>query len=312
MTRLWRGLVLWAVAPALAWSAGGGWDSRHLTVPVVVDGNTIPYREFAVFMMPGHSFSVSVDDSADGGTVRFAGGTAPLDAASFTAPATPGLSTLEIANARSGETAVIHVFTLTPAADTDSRGFLDGYRIGSYPRQPLNGLAIYRPPAGFVEVTPANANVRISPNFRLGQFVSKQEQGYPKYVTLRPPLLLKLEQILTALNTGGRRTNSLVIMSGFRTPWYNHAIGNVPYSRHTWGGAADIYVDQSPVDGRMDDLNGDGRIDQGDARWLASFVDHMSRRGDFGADVGGIGIYGSTAAHGPFVHVDVRGFRARW
>ena len=28
--------------------------------------------------------------------------------------------------------------------------------------------------------------------------------------------------------------------------------------------------------------------------------------------VGGLGAYGSTAAHGPFVHVDTRGHRARW
>lgn len=43
----------------------------------------------------------------------------------------------------------------------------------------------------------------------------------------------------------------------------------------------------------MDDLNGDGRLKK------------MMR-------AGGLGVYGSTSAHGPFVHVDVRGTRARW
>ena len=101
-------------------------------------------------------------------------------------------------------------------------------------------------------------------------------------------------------------------MSGYRTPWYNQAIGNVPYSRHAWGGAADIYIDEAPMDGRMDDLNGDGRVDRDDARWLADFVSGMSRRGEFGARIGGLGVYGSNSAHGPFIHVDVRGSRARW
>jgi uncharacterized protein YcbK (DUF882 family) len=38
----------------------------------------------------------------------------------------------------------------------------------------------------------------------------------------------------------------------------------------------------------------------------------MSRQGHFGPRIGGLGIYGSTSAHGPFIHVDVRGTRARW
>jgi len=62
----------------------------------------------------------------------------------------------------------------------------------------------------------------------------------------------------------------------------------------------------------MDDLNGDGRVNREDARWLAAFVNGLSRKGLFGEDVGGIGVYGSTSAHGPFVHVDVRGTRGRW
>jgi hypothetical protein len=103
-----------------------------------------------------------------------------------------------------------------------------------------------------------------------------------------------------------------VVMSGYRTPFYNAAIGNVPYSRHVWGGAADIYIDDAPRDGEMDDLNADGRIDRADAEWLAAFIDDLSDEGRFGTGIGGIGIYDSNEAHGPFVHVDTRGFRARW
>jgi hypothetical protein len=33
---------------------------------------------------------------------------------------------------------------------------------------------------------------------------------------------------------------------------------------------------------------------------------------EFGDLVGGMGMYRPTGAHGAFVHVDVRGFEARW
>jgi hypothetical protein len=28
--------------------------------------------------------------------------------------------------------------------------------------------------------------------------------------------------------------------------------------------------------------------------------------------VGGAGVYPATSAHGPFIHIDTRGYRARW
>ena len=77
------------------------------------------------------------------------------------------------------------------------------------------------------------------------------------------------------------------------------------------GGAADVFVD-SDGDGNMDDLDGDGAVTRDDAAWLARFIDDMERAGRFGELVGGVGTYGSDAAHGPFVHVDARGYRARW
>ena len=52
--------------------------------------------------------------------------------------------------------------------------YLNGYRIGSYPAQALRGLAIYRPPVGFVEVTRENENTFVSPHFQLKQFLCKR------------------------------------------------------------------------------------------------------------------------------------------
>ena len=76
-----------------------------------------------------------------------------------------------------------------------------------------------------------------------------------------------------------------------------------------YGDASDIYVDGNG-DGRMDDLNGDGKVTVADAKYLAAIADQVEGRHP--ELTGGIGIYRATGAHGPFVHVDTRGFVARW
>jgi hypothetical protein len=100
-------------------------------------------------------------------------------------------------------------------------------------------------------------------------------------------------------------------MSGYRTPAYNRSLGNVRYSRHLYGDAADILVD-SDGDGVMDDLNRDGTVDGNDATTLAAWVEDLWATAEFASCPGGLGIYGGTAEHGPFVHVDLRGKKARW
>lgn len=300
-------LVSWLLAPVAM-----AWDSSRLAVPVTVNGQSVPYPTYSIFVMPGSLISVGFADPATSSSLTLGGKTHRAGDGELRASIHPGLEILEIRNLRTGETCRVNVFTLVPAHRVDSKGYLNGYRMGNYPLQPLRGLDIYRPPVGFVEVTEDNVDTQLSPNFHLREFVTKQASDYPKYLLLRSTLLLKLENILATLNRAGHPTSDLVIMSGYRTPHYNRAIGNVPYSRHVYGGAADFYIDENPADGIMDDLNGDGRLDEEDARWLANFIDAMSHRGEFGPRIGGIGIYGSTSAHGPFVHVDVRGTRARW
>ena len=85
----------------------------------------------------------------------------------------------------------------------------------------------------------------MSPHFRLKQFLCKEDtsKDFPKYVVLKERLPLKLEAILERVNAMGFKTDTLHVMSAYRTPYYNHAIGDVKYSMHQWGSAADIYVD---------------------------------------------------------------------
>jgi uncharacterized protein YcbK (DUF882 family) len=102
-------------------------------------------------------------------------------------------------------------------------------------------------------------------------------------------------------------------MSGFRTPQYNHSGGNTAgranLSRHMYGDAADVYVDNNR-DGQPDDITGDGRVTTADAERLAQAAEIVERQ--HRALVGGVGVYTACCGHGPFTHVDVRGFRARW
>lgn len=62
----------------------------------------------------------------------------------------------------------------------------------------------------------------------------------------------------------------------------------------------------------MDDLNRDGKIDYRDAGVLYDIIDEMYGRTFYVPFVGGLGRYRKSRSHGPFVHVDVRGFHARW
>jgi hypothetical protein len=205
----------------------------------------------------------------------------------------------------------MNVFVMVPYERLEGEE-LHGYQIGCYPDPPRGGRPPSPRPRGFVQVTPDNEDVRVSPHFRLKQFLCKQAGEYPKYVILRERLLIKLERILRRVNEEGFDCGTFHIMSGYRTPHYNESIGNVKYSRHLWGEAADFFIDENPKDGVMDDLNRDGRVDIRDAGVLYEVIDDMSRGSSDGRFLGGLGKYGATAAHGPFVHTDVRGAKARW
>ena len=217
------------------------------------------------------------------------------------APAVTGVSTVTVEDARQRKALELHVFVIVPFEDVRD-GRLNGYRIGTYPAKTQ--------PLGFVEVTPENVRTKLSPHFELRQFLCKQPGGFPKYVVLSEALILKLERIIGALGRAGRGVDTLTIMSGYRTPFYNEGIGNVRDSQHTAGTAADIYVDEK-IDGQMDDLDRDGVVTRDDSIWLFRLIDGMDRM-PAALFRGGLGDYGSTAAHGPFVHTDVRGRLARW
>lgn len=293
-----------------------GFSKEKAPFSVKYKKETTPYRVNSLFSLPEEvvSFEIFGDASERGIEASATGGVLEkVSSRSWTwrAPKMTGAYQLEFRRESEPDAVLFNAFVTVPF-ERLRHGKVNGYRVGDYPTTPLKGLAIYRPPAGFVEVTEANRRSALSPHFRLEQFLCKQPGGYPKYAVLQERLLLKLELLLEEVNRRGFRTDGFHVMSGYRTPFYNQAIGNVRYSRHVWGGAADIFIDENPKDGIMDDLNRDGKIDERDAGALYEIVDDAFRHPIYAPLVGGLGRYRKTAAHGPFVHVDVRGFRARW
>ena len=62
----------------------------------------------------------------------------------------------------------------------------------------------------------------------------------------------------------------------------------------------------------MDDLNKDGKINIQDAKVMANLIEGVENTEGYRVFVGGLGLYGKKSHRGPFIHVDVRGFKARW
>lgn len=191
------------------------------------------------------------------------------------------------------------------------RGRVGSYLIGNWPRERRRSGGL---PDGFIEVTADNQDTRLSEHFRLRDFLTHDQRAvWPKYLVLEETLVDKLELIISDLKQRGHHVDHVSVMSGFRTPQYNakgvRRGGRAPDSRHQYGDAADIFIDNDR-DGRMDDLNRDGRVDIRDTRIVLQSVDRVER--EFPDLMGGAGLYRANRSHGPFVHVDVRGARARW
>jgi uncharacterized protein YcbK (DUF882 family) len=248
--------------------------------------------------------------SAEGGS---AATTALARQGTLRAPAEPGLYHLMVGAGEQnlildGVTLIVRV----PFARKQGT-HLQGYFIGRFPTEGKGRTDRYAPPAGFIEVTRESQNLQLSEHFKIREFLTKDQHNvWPKYVVIEPALLEKLELVMQELEAMGVPAKRMHVMSGFRTPQYNArglTQGRANLSRHQFGDAADVWIDNDG-DGYMDDLNKDGRRDTGDAQVMLKAVERVVARHP--ELTGGAGVYKATSAHGPFIHIDVRGTRARW
>jgi hypothetical protein len=225
------------------------------------------------------------------------------------APQSPGHYPLQVVP-DGGEVMTINLFVTVPLTEVEDEQ-LNGYRIGPPPPGDTKRTEFYEQPDGFIEVTEDMLDIPLTPHFSLRQFLCKQEGGYPKYAVIQESLLVLLEGLLEAVQEAGYLAESFGVISGYRTPWYNRKIGNVANSRHVYGDAMDIYLDLDG-DGLMDDLDSDGDRDRDDVNILFNIVTRFMQQPENSALIGGVGNYGRTSRHGGFVHVDTRGYSARW
>ncbi|MBC7163054.1 MAG: hypothetical protein H5U26_13245 [Immundisolibacter sp.] len=298
-------LQLAMLTPASGTSGGAGFSVRWGTERSGLAVNPL-------VASAGQAITLQVENP-DSGTFTLdagAGAVQRLGAAQWrwTAPGKPGAYTLEVRRADGARMRFTALVT-TPRQALRG-GALNGYLIGDYPNHP-GGQALYRPPEGFIEINARSAELPLTPHLKLGQFVCKQAARGPRYVALRERLPLALEAAMERFARAGIASGGLTVMSGYRTPHYNRQLGDTRFSRHQWGDAADVFIDEDG-DGRMDDLNGDRRHDREDARLLFEIVDAAQGEAGWQRFIGGLSAYAPNAYHGAFLHLDTRGVKARW
>jgi hypothetical protein len=119
-------------------------------------------------------------------------------------------------------------------------------------------------------------DAQISKNFRLSEF--RPGRHSYEYIRLSPALVQALEEIRT------RTGRPVTVTSGYRPPDYNREIGGVSNSCHIDGLAADIYCDGLTT-AQLHDI-------------CEQVIGYR----------GGVGYYPKSG----FIHVDLRGYEARW
>jgi hypothetical protein len=181
---------------------------------------------------------------------------------------------------------------------------LRGYRIGTYIAERMRGRQA--PPEGFLEITLADIDLPITKHLRVGDFLNHDQQGvWPSYAAVNPKLLDKLELVIQEIARwhGDKAVADIEIdvHSGFRAPEHNRRIQRAARdSQHQYGDAADVAID----------ANGDGKLTAIDSRMVGLAVEIVElKHPDL---VGGLGIYTSGHSRTNYVHIDVRGWRARW
>jgi hypothetical protein len=267
----------------------------------------------AVFRTPGEDLGAEEADPHYAGIVDESGHEVVEQ---DVAPAQPGIYKLAVELDKAARpVSDLKLVTLVPFAEKKKER-IGLYYLGSWPYESGGKprSAAYANPSGFIEVTRQNKDTPVSEHFVLGQFLTKDQfDVWPKYLLLDENLLDKLELTVQELKAEGVRVDHVHVMSGFRTPRYNKGGGNTGgranLSRHMYGDAADVYVDNDR-DGQPDDITGDGKVDTADAEMFGRAAEKVEARQP--ALVGGVGIYKACCGHGPFTHVDTRGYRARW
>jgi len=221
-------------------------------------------------------------------------------------------------------TLIFNILVMYPF-DREGGGVIEGYPIGLYPnekaenvREPvLSHRDAYSPPQYFIKVTPENASAPISKHFKLGDFCPASEKDKVNFIALNPLLVQRLEDMITALQEKGVKVTTLKILRGFMTPnqvelLRRKGLDIAQFTRTIYGDSAIFIIDENN-DEIMDDLTGDGKVDQDDFEVIAGIVTSLE---DGTKLFGGLGFSKNFKDPGfkdtPNIQIDVRGWRTRW
>ena len=266
------------------------------------------------FAMPAQEISYPLDVHGDPTALEYAwvrnGDTALATVAKTLTSdkvfAPPRAGFYRLALLKSGQQRQIEGLTLAVLVPFEEKegAMLRGYRIGTYIAERVAGRR--RPPEGFLEITPADVDLPITKHLRVGDFLNHDQQGvWPSYAAVNPKLLDKLELVIQEIARwhGDKAVADIEIdvHSGFRAPEHNRKIRRAARdSQHQYGDAADVAID----------ANGDGKLTAIDSRMVGLAVEIVElKHPDL---VGGLGLYTSGHSSTNYVHIDVRGRRARW
>lgn len=111
------------------------------------------------------------------------------------------------------------------------------------------------------------------------------------YFHINPSILYRFIEVQNELEKAGHDRDGIRIISGHRTPGHNRNVGGKSESRHMMGDALDI---------KIGDIDGDGMATREDKKLLLPILRRVI------GNSGGLGVYAMS------VHIDARGFRARW
>lgn len=266
------------------------------------------------FAMPAQEISYPLDVHGDPTALEYAwvrnGDTALATVAKTLTSdkvfAPPRAGFYRLALLKSGQQREIEGLTLAVLVPFEEKegAMLRGYRIGTYIAERVAGRR--PPPEGFLEITPADVDLPITKHLRVGDFLNHDQRGvWPSYAAVNPKLLDKLELVIQEIARwhGDKAVADIEIdvHSGFRAPEHNRKIRRAARdSQHQYGDAADVAID----------ANGDGKLTAIDSRMVALAVEIVElKHPDL---VGGLGLYTSGHSSTNYVHIDVRGRRARW
>lgn len=299
-----RGWLLLVLVTAAARAAVGGSAAGFV---LSINGRDYDWDRIGRFALPGETLHLVAADSGQGcGWVAASGelNQSRSGCADWVAPEGKGLySLLAVCGA---QTKVINVFVMVPYESLHD-GRINGARVGRYPAEaPFPSL---RRPRGFIELDPETETVAVSQHYRLGDFYVNRSGACPDYIALTEDIIYKVELLADFVRGKGIDFERFKVISGFRSPARQRDNRGRRQSAHMYGGAADITIDAND-DRMMDDINRDGHCDRKDAQLLVRYVDEFEELHP--ELVGGAGWYRKTRSRTPFVHIDVRGERARW